>query len=139
MTNLLDISIGLSQESDGIWYSKENADISCPADGNELSSGLENASFWFNHRNECIDALVQRYPALPGGALFDIGGGNGYVAKALANSGNDVVLVEPGLFGARAAAERGVRSIVCSTLQDAKYAPGTLPAAGLSRYHRTVR
>jgi hypothetical protein len=85
VTNLLDISTGLSQKSDGIWYSKESTDISYPADGNELSSGLEDASFWFNHRNECIDALVQRYPVRSGGALFDIGGGNGYVAKALAN------------------------------------------------------
>ena len=53
----------------------------------------------FRHRNECILKLLESFP--PGGAFFDIGGGNGFVAKAIQDAGIDVVLIEPGPAGVR--------------------------------------
>ncbi|HEY1220920.1 MAG TPA: class I SAM-dependent methyltransferase [Bryobacteraceae bacterium] len=67
----------------------------------------------------------------PEGAVFDVGGGNGCVARAMQESGFEVVLVEPGLAGVRNAVKRGIRHVVRSTLEDAGILPGTLPAVGL--------
>lgn len=67
----------------------------------------------------------------PDGAVFDVGGGNGFVARAIQDSGFEVVLVEPGLSGVRNAVKRGVRQVVLSTLEDAGVFPETLPAVGL--------
>ncbi|HUP22837.1 MAG TPA: class I SAM-dependent methyltransferase [Thermoanaerobaculia bacterium] len=65
------------------------------------------------------------------GTIFDIGGGNGIVARGLASAGFDVVLVEPGLAGARNARHRGVKRVVCATLEAARFEPASLPACGL--------
>jgi len=70
-----------------------------------------------------------QYP--PAGAVFDIGGGNGFVAKAMQDAGFDVVLVEPGADGARNAQRRGIRSVVCAGLAEAGFVPASLPAVGL--------
>ena len=67
----------------------------------------------------------------PDGVLFDVGGGNGYVAREIQESGFEVVLVEPGLVGVQNAVKRGLRHVVRSTLQDAGVVPHTLPAIGL--------
>ena len=67
----------------------------------------------------------------PKGAVFDVGGGNGYVARAIEQSGFEVVLVEPGLAGVRNAVQRGIRHVVRSTLEDAGVLPETLPAVSL--------
>ena len=60
-----------------------------------------------------------------------MGGGNGFVAKALQDSGLDVVLIEPGFAGSANAKRRGVNHVVCSTLQDAGFHANVLPAIGL--------
>ena len=68
---------------------------------------------------------------LPGGALVDIGGGNGGVALRLQAAGVEVILVEPGPAGARHAARRGVETVICSTLETAGFPEHSIPAAGL--------
>ena len=40
---------------------------------------LEEDSFWFNHRNNIIANAVKKHSK--GNVFFDIGGGNGFVAK----------------------------------------------------------
>jgi hypothetical protein len=54
---------------DGTWVSSNRLDISYPNEGNELCSCLEEDSFWFRHRNNCIIETVKQFP--PG----DRGGG----------------------------------------------------------------
>jgi hypothetical protein len=78
---------------------------------------VEDSSFWFAHRNSCILEAIKLFP--PRGEFFDVGGGNGYVERAIQESGIDVVLVEPGLAGVRNALHRGVRQVVRATLDDA--------------------
>lgn len=114
---------------DGIWVSTTRTRISYPGEGNELCSRLEEDSFWFQHRNHCIIEMVKQLP--PRGPLFDIGGGNGFVAWALGENNIETVLVEPGEKGVANAKERGVKNIIYSTLEDAKFKHHTLPAVGL--------
>ncbi|NIM10828.1 MAG: hypothetical protein GTO45_02460 [Candidatus Aminicenantes bacterium] len=56
---------------DGTWGSTVRSDISYFNEGNELCSRLEEDSFWFRHRNNCIIEMVKQFP--PGGPLFDVG------------------------------------------------------------------
>jgi SAM-dependent methyltransferase len=103
--------------------------LSYPEEGNELCYQLEEHSFWFRHRNNCIVEVVKKFP--PRGFLFDVGGGNGFVTKALEDSGIRCVLVEPGQKGVENAGKRGVTHIIRSTLEDAGFRPHTLPGVGL--------
>jgi SAM-dependent methyltransferase len=73
--------------------------------------------------------VVHRFA--PGGALLDIGGGNGYVAKGLTETGVACALLEPGIDGALAARARGVDPVICARLEDLGMAPGSVGAAGM--------
>jgi SAM-dependent methyltransferase len=112
-----------------IWFAGSTAPISYPADGNIMCRQLEEHSFWFRHRNECISSVVSRFH--PSGIFLDIGGGNGYVAKGLDQAGIDCALLEPGIDGARAARARGVERVICARLEDLDMVPGRLAAAGM--------
>ena len=114
----------------GFWINETGAEqISYPEHGNELYAEIEENSFWFSHRNEVIISAVRKFP--PGGMIFDIGGGNGYVAKGLADAGLECALVEPGEKGAAKAVERGVRNVFCATLESMNFEKKSIPAVGL--------
>jgi len=121
----------VSMGEDGIWYSGGSTSISYPEDGHGECYAIEDNSFWFAHRNNCIAELVRTFPPDRNGAIFDIGGGNGFVARGLVEQGHDVVLIEPGVAGARNAKRRGLANVVCATLQSAQPIPGAMAAAGL--------
>ncbi len=123
------IAPGLEKSQDGIWFSRDQQDISYPDEGNAHCLALEENSFWFVHRSQCIQAVVRRFP--PPGRVFDIGGGNGYVAAGLIQAGIPAALVEPGRQGVQNARQRGVDLLICSTLESAGFRPESLPAAGL--------
>ncbi len=114
---------------DGVWYAGEREKISYAEEGNAQCFELEEESFWFAHRGAILRATVERFP--PAGAIYDIGGGNGFVAKTLIDAGFETVLVEPGETGARNAARRGVPTVICATLATAKFPAGSLPAVGM--------
>jgi SAM-dependent methyltransferase len=129
MIDLATISRNLEQSSDGQWRCKSSSPVSYPEWGNEACFQVEDSSFWFRHRNACILEALRQYP--PAGAVFDIGGGNGFVARAMQDAGFDVVLVEPGATGARNAQRRGIRSVVCASLAEAGFVVASFPAVGL--------
>ncbi|MFO1492675.1 MAG: class I SAM-dependent methyltransferase [Kiritimatiellia bacterium] len=131
MIDMQAISTGLKLGEDGIWRASTEEKISYPEEGNEACFALEDGSFWFKHRTQCIARLVQRYPPRDNGAVFDIGGGNGVVAMGLLASGLEVVLVEPGRTGAANAQRRGMKNIVQATTETAGFLPRSFPAAGL--------
>lgn len=120
---------GLEIGEDGIWYSREAIHVFYPEQGNEWCFGVEDESYWFEHRNRCIAALLRTFP--PTGTLVDIGGGNGFVASMIQAAGLDVVVIEPGPEGARNAKKRGIANVVCSSLEGARFRNDTLHAAGL--------
>lgn len=117
------------QGEHGIWFSKNRSAVSYPASGNDACYAIEDGSFWFQHRNRCILGSMRAYP--PPGTLFDVGGGNGFVALAVQRSGCDTVLVEPGFAGAVNARRRGLTKVICSTVEDADFAARSLPAIGI--------
>ena len=122
---------GLKLGDDGIWRASAQEAVSYPSEGNDWCFEIEDKSFWFQHRNACIVELVKKFPPRGKGPIFDIGGGNGFVAKGLMDAGWDVVLVEPGPAGARNAKERGLQNVVCATTQLAGFKPGSMPAIGV--------
>jgi SAM-dependent methyltransferase len=127
--DLAKISANLEQTPDGQWRSRSSSAISYPDWGNEACFQVEDSSFWFRHRNACILEAMKQYP--PPGPVFDIGGGNGFVARGMQDAGIEVALVEPGVTGAKNAQRRGVQSVICATLEDAGFFAGSLPAVGL--------
>jgi len=114
---------------DDIWVIKSKSKISYPDDANEMCFHIEENSFWFRHRNNCIIEVVKLFP--PKGIFFDIGGGNGFVAKELEENGIEPVLVEPGETGVANARKRGLRNIICAALENAGFKPQTLSTVGL--------
>lgn len=125
-----DLSSTLTRDADGIFSARVNRDVSYAADGHAQCFQVEDRSFWFAHRNDCIAAMVRNHPFR--GPLLDIGGGNGYVSQRLAREGHEVVLLEPGATGARnARLQRGLEHVVCATMEDAAFHGGSFGALGL--------
>src|SRR4051794_33846409 len=104
-----EIAHGLECRSEGFWVSLSASEISYPEQGNDICFSMEESSFWFNHRNDCILAIARSFP--PQGTFFDVGGGNGYVARAIQDAGFSAVVVEPGPAGARNAKKRGIACV----------------------------
>ena len=113
----------------GVWYARTRQRVSYPDTGNQNSFELEDSSSWFLHRNRCIAALVKKFS--PDSYLFDIGGGNGIVSRALENEGIKTVLVEPGEKGIQNAKARNIKNLICATLEDAAFIPDSIPSIGL--------
>jgi SAM-dependent methyltransferase len=113
----------------GVWFARATGPISYPEHGNEAYARIEDASFWFRHRNRCIASVVRRWHSE--GDFLDVGGGNGYVARGLQQAGVDCILLEPGLAGALIAKQRGITQVVCSRLEDAGFLTASVASAGL--------
>ena len=131
MTDIPLISEDLVFHNDEIWRSSNKQAVSFPVGGNQTCFQVEERSFWFKHRNNCITSLVRNFPPELNGAIFDIGGGNGFVSQALQKANFEVVLVEPGEDGVANAKKRGVKTIICGTSSSAKLKDATLAAIGL--------
>lgn len=116
-------------ERNGILFAKKETEISYPKSGNENCFQIEENSFWFKHRNNCVIEAVKKY--CPDNLFFDIGGGNGFIAKGLEDNGIATVLIEPGLQGCLNAKKRNLKNIVCSTLENASFKKGEIPSIGL--------
>lgn len=126
-----DFSPRLQRGPEGLYRSSTVVEVSYAADGHDECFGIEDQSFWFRHRNNCISEMVGRHPfnAAP---LLDIGGGNGFVAQRLQQDGHEVVLIEPGQAGAlNAHRHRKLPNVVCATVEDAQFAPETFGAVGM--------
>lgn len=113
----------------GIWVAGSEDAVSYPEDGNDTCYALEDDSFWFRHRNEVVVGVMRRFP--PAGMLFDVGGGNGFVAAGIERAGWPAVVVEPGRGGAENARARGLDRVIQGTTENAGFAPGSMPAVGL--------
>ncbi len=105
------------------------AAISYPAEGNAHAFAVEDDSFWFRHRNALIAEALRQFP--PGGPIYDIGGGNGFVSQGMERAGFPSVLVEPGSAGAANGRRRGLANVVCATIETAGFADHSLPAVGI--------
>ncbi len=127
--NIDKIALNIKKAENGIYYSKSDSSISYPEKGNENCLQIEENSFWFNHRNNVIAESVQKHS--PNKMFFDIGGGNGFVSKRLQDDGIKTILVEPGKKGATNAYKRGIKNVLCSTLEDADFVSNSIDSVGL--------
>lgn len=123
------LTTSLERDESGIWRARSSAAVSYPVGGQEDFYEIEESSFWFAHRNRCILSALRRFTGPDG--FLDIGGGNGFVAAALVAAGFDVLVVEPGESGCRAARERRIEPVVCARFQDLDFEPESVPIAGL--------
>ena len=115
--------------ADGIWFASGDSDQAYAADDPTDWVQIEDASFWYDHRNGVVLDALERLP--PRGWLFEIGAGNGAVAAAAQKAGWPVVAVEPTVAWARNARRRGIDHVVCAHFQKAGFAPGALENAAL--------
>jgi SAM-dependent methyltransferase len=128
-SDLRSIAPNLELGPHGWWTSRTLSKVAYPEEGNSMCFTVEDTSFWFQHRNRCIVEAMRQFP--PSGLIFDVGGGNGCVARAILDSGHDVVLVEPGLAGVQNALKRGIRQVVRAAMEDMGAKNETIPAVGL--------
>lgn len=115
--------------SNGVWVALNERKVSYPAGGHDKCFQLEDKSFWFIHRNQCITTVVRSFP--PSGPIFDVGGGNGFVSRELERNGFTVCLVEPGKEAIANARQRGLAHLIRSTFEDARFRGNSIPAVGI--------
>ncbi len=129
--DLAGIAKGLTFDSaQGVWSSQEFHKVSFAEEGHDFCFNIEDSSFWFRHRNRVIQYTVATYPPHMR-VLFDIGGGNGYVSSALSSQNLSTVLLEPGAKGIINARTRGLKNLIHSDFDSAKFCPASLPSVGL--------
>jgi len=126
--NLLDIADNL-EFKDGIWFSKNTSEIPYPQGDSEPYFQMEEKSFWLKHRKSCVLETIKNFPSE--GYLVDVGGGSGYLAQELEKSGISTFLIEPRIDKILNAKRRGLKNLLCSTLEDAKFHGGSLNAIGI--------
>jgi SAM-dependent methyltransferase len=120
---------GLTKLEDGYWaHLKQDETISYPDEGLNILADIEARSFWFNHRNAVISAIVRQCP--PSGPIIDIGGGNGFVSQGLLQSGFDAIVIEPSHTGTTIAKHRGL-PVIRAAFQDLEVPDGSLEAGGM--------
>ncbi|MCB9757691.1 MAG: methyltransferase domain-containing protein [Candidatus Omnitrophica bacterium] len=128
MTSWQEITKNLTL-NDKIFFVENNSKISYPSEANNQYFQIEDSSFWFTHRANAIVQLIKNFP--PNGMIFDIGGGNGQVSHALEKQGFTTALIEPGLQGVLNAKQRGLKHLICATIDSANIPQNSLPAVGV--------
>lgn len=116
-------------KEDGIYYHSRDVSVHYPDQGYDDCFAVEDGSFWFNHRNRVILTVLGKIGT--GETVFDMGGGNGFVSMALQKAGIDTVLIEPGQKGCLNAKLRGVKNIICATLDTSGVRGDCMKAAGI--------
>ena len=53
----------LLEKRDGIWHARASSTVSYPKEGNDVCFQVEDSSYWFAHRNECIRAIMGHFPS----------------------------------------------------------------------------
>ena len=115
---------------DGIcFYSQNTNKISFPKEGYQNCFQIEDNSFWFKHRNNCIIETINNFP--PPGIILDIGGGNGFVSLEIKKNGYEVAILEPGINGILNAKKRGLKKLICANFNEIDLYPNSIPAIGI--------
>jgi SAM-dependent methyltransferase len=120
---------GLTEVEPGFFQGPAATDLNYDSARSKHWEGAELGSGWHRHRAEVLTDVMAELP--PGGTVYDLGGGNGFMSLALVAAGHPAVPVEPVERGARAAFGRGLRPVVNATLESAGFPDGSLPAVGM--------
>jgi SAM-dependent methyltransferase len=127
--NIEELTKTLIIDENGILRKLNDKPLAYPKGQNKRCFQVEDQSFWFRHRNNCIISAIKRF--LPNGMIVDLGGGNGYVTRRMLDEGFDAVLLEPGPVGAfNGKVERKLPLVICSTLEDVNFPENSIDAIG---------
>lgn len=130
---LVDLSAILSTATEGppgLWTATvDSASVSYPETGHRSLAAVEENSYWFRHRATVLSEVLQNHP--PKGCVFDVGGGNGFMVRAMRNHGFESILIEPGRDGCQTAQTRGLSPILNGTTEELGVVEGSLPSVGL--------
>ncbi len=129
MSDVVTLGTGLVEKEPGFWVGPAAEGLHYDSARSLHWREAEDGSGWHRHRAGVVTDAVAAFP--PEGPVFDVGGGNGYVTRALVEAGQAAVLVEPVEEAVRTAYDRGLRPVVCSTLEAAGFPAGSLPAVGM--------
>lgn len=127
--DLSTIADNLVLGSNGIWEAAGHQDLGFAESDPTDWLQIEQTSYWYRHRNRCFVTLLERFPPL--GPLFEIGAGNGSVSLAIQSAAFSVVAVEPTERWASNAKSRGIHTVVCADLEDARFHEGALANVGM--------
>jgi SAM-dependent methyltransferase len=116
--------------ADGIWIGEGDREISYPKDGNDQYFLIEDDSYWFGHRNNCIVEVVNKFSPRRG-LFMEIGSGNGFVAKAITAAGFETLLIEPSMQGVCNARKRGLENLVCAPFEQIHFVNNFVDAVGV--------
>ena len=119
----------LLPEGNSVWRSPKLSRASYPLDAHQGIFGVEDTSFWFQHRNDCILSILEKFP--PNEYIIDVGGGNGYVSQAIQMAGFKVIMLEPGIDGIKNAQRRNINYIFHSNFEDAEFEDNSLDSIGI--------
>jgi hypothetical protein len=97
--SMIDPSItqNLTFMGNGVWKSTNISNVSYPTEAHRDLYSVEDNSFWLKHRNNCITAILKKFP--PRHYIMDVGGGNGYVSLGIQNAGFKAIMLESGPDG----------------------------------------
>jgi len=126
---MIDMILNIEKKGD-IYYplNSLNKTINYPDSGYDNIFNIEENSFWFKHRNQCIVSLVESFA--PNEILVDIGGGNGFTSYVLKQHGLKSILIEPGQAGAFNASKRNIET-VCGTIEELNFNSSKIKSVGL--------
>jgi 2-polyprenyl-3-methyl-5-hydroxy-6-metoxy-1,4-benzoquinol methylase len=118
------------EKIDGIWRVLDKREtVSYPKDGSDNFVKIEESSFWFRHRNNCVKSIVNLFK--DDEILFDVGGGNGFVSWAIKEAGVEPVIIEPDIRGILNAKKRGFENLINASFQDLNIVNETIPSIGM--------
>lgn len=115
---------------EGVWQTRGDVATSAfSPHGHHALHDAEERSLWFATRNDLVLQLLELVGTPP--SFWDVGAGNGFVARALQGAGIGVVALEPGEAGAATTANRGVSEVICGTLEALELPNAALEGVGL--------
>jgi len=123
-----EISDNLRLSQNGLWISTdktENFNFS-----EELSADyeIEDDSIWFQHRNNIIKIILEKFGQL--NFMLEIGSGNGYVTSLLKNMGINTISLEPEISGLINAQKKGLTNLICAQFNEVNFKGRSIPAVG---------
>lgn len=103
---------------DGILYFGQGADVASKfsAEAQNDLFEIEDTSWWFQYRSQVICQIANKFLRKEH-SIFDVGGGNGYTTNKMAAEGYSMALLEPSPAACWNAKRRGLRTVICGTLE----------------------
>lgn len=115
------------REEDGIAFCSLE-DNTASKFSEEMQDGLfqlEDASWWFQYRADVIASLAEQSFVFDR-TTIDCGGGNGYTTYCMQQRGCKIALLEPTLAACKNGKRRGLRTVVCGTLEKETVKDGSI-------------